>query len=296
MIKKGKADGLFAAISKNHLNETTITWWLKNPFYYGEFPWDERIIKGIHEPIVDKGLWETVQETFVKRSQNNVRRDVHDFLYRGHMVCGYCGSKITAELKKGKYIYYHCANNKCDHKKPFIEESKIEKMFLQALEDIHFDEEIMDWLTEALQISHANEMDYHNGIINNLRKEYDNLKTKLDLAYEDKLAKRITIEYWERRSKEWIVSMEEISVQLEAHQTASNKYLQTGIKLLELGRSAKSLYLRLNEEDKQELLKTVLSNSVLKDGSLTPVYNKPFNLLVKNHDLKKWWAQLESNQ
>lgn len=33
----------------------------------------------------------------------------HDFAFTGMVKCGHCGASLTAEVKKGKYIYYRRA-------------------------------------------------------------------------------------------------------------------------------------------------------------------------------------------
>jgi len=35
----------------------------------------------------------------------------------GLLICAKCGCSITAEMKKGKYVYYHCTNfrGECDN-------------------------------------------------------------------------------------------------------------------------------------------------------------------------------------
>ena len=47
----------------------------------------------------------------------------HDFAFAGLITCGHCGGAVTAELKKEKYVYYHCAT-RCQ-REPFVSEAKI---------------------------------------------------------------------------------------------------------------------------------------------------------------------------
>ena len=55
------------------------------------------------------------------------------FAYRGIMVCGKCGCAITAEIKKGKYIYYHCTGFKgnCDNK--YVREEELNGQFAEIV-------------------------------------------------------------------------------------------------------------------------------------------------------------------
>ena len=42
----------------------------------------------------------------------------HRFAFGGLLVCGTCGCLVTAERKKGRYVYYHCTKSRtaCDER------------------------------------------------------------------------------------------------------------------------------------------------------------------------------------
>lgn len=90
---------------------------LKNPFYYGVFRYKGEIYEASHPPIISKHLFDKVQRIFEERS-NPTREKTHSFVFRGFIKCGECGGMITAEKKKGKYVYYHCTKRitKCSQK------------------------------------------------------------------------------------------------------------------------------------------------------------------------------------
>jgi hypothetical protein len=57
-----------------------------------------------------------------------------------------------------------------------------------------------------------------------------------------------------------------------------------GVQLLELARRAAGLFEKREPREKRRLLDFVLSNSIRKDGELTPEFRQPFDLLfVANH-------------
>ena len=87
------------------LHKSSIEAILKNPIYYGAFEWAGKLYSGIHEPIVNKELWNQAQEAFSKC--NRPKQTKRDFPFIGMLTCGFYGCAITAEIKKGKYIHYH---------------------------------------------------------------------------------------------------------------------------------------------------------------------------------------------
>ena len=107
---------------------------LQNTFYYGKFEYPRgsgNWYDGKHEPIVDKELFDKVQEQL---KRDNIVRQSKEFTFTKLMTCGLCGSGISAEekykqLKDGtsaKYIYYGCGRSKDRHcKNPYIREEDL---------------------------------------------------------------------------------------------------------------------------------------------------------------------------
>ena len=69
--------------------------------------------------------------------------------------------------------------------------------------------------------------------------------------------------------------------ELLAHQRANSKYLDAGIRILELANSAYNQWLLRDSFDKPKLLKILCSNLVLDNKSVIPTYRQPFDLIAK---------------
>lgn len=85
---------------------------LRSCIYTGNFVWNDKTYQGNHEPIVTRELWEKVQSVLDGRFSNRNRKPKRDFAFTGLIRCGHCGCSIVAELKKGRYVYYHCSRAK----------------------------------------------------------------------------------------------------------------------------------------------------------------------------------------
>jgi DNA invertase Pin-like site-specific DNA recombinase len=82
----------------------------RNPFYYGSFVVKGETYKGKHEALLLKELWERVQE--VLDGKRTTKNNPKGFLFKGLIKCGYCKCDLIGEIKKEKYVYYHCSNGK----------------------------------------------------------------------------------------------------------------------------------------------------------------------------------------
>lgn len=110
----------FKTIGNHNMALSNVYRTLQNTIYYGafEYPRDSgNWYQGKHEPIIDKELFDKVQEQL---KRDNIQRQSHEFAFTKLMVCGLCGSGISAEekykqLKDGtvaKYVYYGCGRTK----------------------------------------------------------------------------------------------------------------------------------------------------------------------------------------
>src|SRR6266496_3759192 len=87
---------------------------LRNPFYGGFYMWDGRKYRGTHPLFIDPAVFQRTQE--VLNNFNRPRQQKHEFAFSGLLTCAFDECAVTAEIKKGKYVYYHCTGyrGKCD--------------------------------------------------------------------------------------------------------------------------------------------------------------------------------------
>ncbi|OGS07818.1 MAG: hypothetical protein A2270_01100 [Elusimicrobia bacterium RIFOXYA12_FULL_51_18] len=273
-----RKEGLTSRTGKP-LSKSQVDWMLKNPIYYGDFRWRGVLYKGIHEPIISKELFDRVQRQF--QSLNRPKYRKHDFAYSGLLTCAKCGCGVTAEIKKGKYIYYHCTGFKGKCSSAYISQEDLEKQFASIVKRTTISDKHLNWYKEALLESHEDEKEYHNEVVAKLTQEIAQLQDWTDKAYQDKLRGVINEQYWLKVSTEWANSQTIAIETLKKHQNANKNYLETGIRILEWSNKAYSMFKVRKSHEKRELLNTVLSNCTLDGKSVVPTYKKPFDILVK---------------
>jgi DNA invertase Pin-like site-specific DNA recombinase len=123
---------------------------LQNHFYYGIFEYPKNSgnwYQGKHEPLITKEIFDQVQQQ-LKGSALKTRQE-KEFAFTKLMICGLCGSGITADekykkLKNGQtntHIYYGCTkvrdrNCECG----YINEASLISQLTQMFDDISIDE------------------------------------------------------------------------------------------------------------------------------------------------------------
>ena len=113
--KKAQAAGLVYAQSGAKVPVSTVHAILRNRLYTGRFEWNSKTYQGKHEPLVPIDLWERVQEVLDGRFARKAKQGQHDFAFSGLIACHACGCAVVGEIKKERYVYYHCTGyaDKC---------------------------------------------------------------------------------------------------------------------------------------------------------------------------------------
>jgi site-specific DNA recombinase len=272
--------GLVSRRSKSPLPRGTIHKILRNRIYMGDFEWKGKIHQGIHVPLITRDIWKGVQKVLDHRFATRHRKVEHDFAFSRLIACGHCGCSLVGEIKKGRYIYYHCTGFKGKCPEPYTREEILEERFADLLKGLVLDDEVMAWMTEALQQSHADERRYHEEAMTRLQSEYTRLQNRIEAMYVDKLDGRVDTVFFDRKAAEWRAEQGRLLRASEEHQTADQTYLEEGIRLLELGRRAHELFQKQEPREKRRLLDFVLSNCTWKNGELQATFKQPFDLII----------------
>ncbi len=100
-----------------------MTWMLSNIFYYGHFKYGGEVYEGKHTPLVDKKLFDRVQEVLKLRGKKRVQKNSPQ-AYCGLLSCETCTCSISAEKQKG-HIYYRCTRKKGVCTEPYVREESL---------------------------------------------------------------------------------------------------------------------------------------------------------------------------
>ena len=279
--EKARAAGLVYRKSGAPVPVSTVHVTLRNRLYMGEFEWNGHIYPGKHQPLVTRELWGRVQGVLDGRRARKSRRVRHDFAFSGLMVCGHCGCSMVGEIKKQRYVYYHCTGYRGRCAEPYVREEVVEQQFTHLLGRLKFDDEMLEWVREALDASHADEKREHEEAITRLRAEYDRLQNRIHAMYVDKLDGKVDGAFFERMSAEWRAEQDRCLRAIERHQAADQSYLEEGMQILELAQNAQRLFEKQEPREKRRLLNFIVSNCSWKGGELTAGLRQPFDLLAE---------------
>ncbi|MCX7038830.1 MAG: recombinase zinc beta ribbon domain-containing protein, partial [Spirochaetes bacterium] len=248
-----------------------------DPFYTGAFLWNGKRYQGKHPPLIDKALFDRVQVVAAKR--NDTRATAHRFPYTGLLKCAVCGCAITAEIKKDRYIYYHCTFDKGNCGGAYVREEELERQFEEILGEFQFSEALFDRMREALRQSQKEKAQFHLRSIEKLNAHYAKLQNRIDQIYLDKLDGEVEEAFYRRNVSQWREEQAQTRARIERHEKADQNYIEQGIRLLEIARNAQESYRSHSQAERTALLGFILPGSTLKNDQVLPAFKPPFDII-----------------
>ena len=262
-----------------------------NPIYYGDFYHNGILYNGVHEPIITKELFLAVQNK--RKAVENPKKQTHDFTYSGLIKCSHCGCLLVGEIKKGKYIYYHCTGNKGGNcKRKYIREEVIDNAVMDILNKLYVSPENRERIIQTIKDMIGIKEDSESLMIDNITNQIKVLKNRLSCLYVDKIDGKITEEFFNEKYFTWNKELAELEVEINALLKNDDTFLNDCNNLLELCENASAYYLRANVQQKQKLIKLLCSNFFFDGGNLHIHLKSAFESIFKNASVVYGWGKM----
>lgn len=128
---------------KKDVRVQKVTDMLTHPLYAGYVGSKQlgvSLREGRHPPLISKTAFETIQNRIKDNANAPARKDLNkDFVLRGAVTCGCCGSNLTGSWSTGcrqRYAYYLCQKKGCDLYGKSIPRAEIEDRFEDILKAV----------------------------------------------------------------------------------------------------------------------------------------------------------------
>lgn len=174
-----------------------------------------------------------------------------EFAFRGLLTCAYDNSKVTAEMKKGRYTYYRCTGfrGKCDL--PYFREEELGDRLGQILRDIHIPDAVLGQLERSLLNDKGREEVARRHQKERSEQRLALVRRRLDQAHQDKLDGKISDEFWERKAGEWQSEEQQVVAAIREADAPQPARLLDAMRILELANKAYFLYVKQPPEESQ---------------------------------------------
>ena len=277
LVKEMNSEGV--QLRGRSLQSSVVHQILRKRLYMGDFDWDGTTYTGTYEPLVSREIWQRVQQWLDTRAENRTRKVKHDFAYTGLVHCGHCGCLLVGELKKGKYVYYHCTGNRGKCPEPYTRQEVLSEHFANVLSELVIPSAILEWLGDAVQESDRTEQAARAASIIKLKARCEQIKARIETMYMDKIDGRISQEFFDKRAATLRGEQHGLLRQIQDIEKATLAPVDQAIDMLQLTSRASELFLQQPPVEQRRFLQTVMEKAAWKHGGLRTALFEPFEIL-----------------
>ncbi|GMU18906.1 MAG: hypothetical protein AMXMBFR12_00980 [Candidatus Babeliales bacterium] len=279
----------------NKIYASRIECTLKNPFYCGIMRIKGEYYRHKYPTLISQELFDKVQEIMAGHNKSPVQYAGKPILLRGLISCARCGCMVSGDIKKQKYVYYACSNSKKNCTRIWVREEKILAVLLRNFDNIKLTDEQISEIITYLKQSYAHEQEFFKHSQEALRKELDQIQSRISKLVDVHLDGGIDAETYKVKLEEYKKRQREITLEMQAHVDSDESCLITIKTVLDLAKHAREIFESSNFEEKQRLLKFVHSNLKLDGENLLVELQEPFSIIAKNSDQPVWLGRKDSN-
>lgn len=252
---------------------------LQNPSYCGKIIFEDRLFDAKHEPIISQELFDKVQEQLQRQTNGN------QFIFQSLIKCDRCGATITAEMKKGRYIYYHCTggrSRRCRQKEIQVHEQTLFNQILKQIKRVKISPSIMKYIVLTVNKEMKDIQFIDTSVREELTAEKEQLQKFLDAMYMDKLAGKVPEHLFEQKEKEFSTRLKEIDETLAgASSSLSGVDEEACLKLLERINNLDQLFKYGGFTAQRNIVQMMFKEIYLKGRLITCTFKEPFNYFIQ---------------
>ena len=283
------------------LKKAQIHRFLQSKFYIGLMEKQDKLYQGNHKPIISQKLFDDVQEILHGKSRPKPQK--HFYSARGFLTCASCGCMLTAETQKG-FVYYHCTNGRknCEEHKTYLKDTDVNILLSKLFLELKFENELIELSHESYKARNEDKNNYAHSSLESLQNELNGLVDKESRLVDGFVSQLISESVYKQKKLELEnqkVILENQMAEIKAKGGVAEVTLEQ-IKIVFLdGNISSEKYLLVDEQEKRNILKKLLSNASVKNKNIVNYQFKsiyqPLALVPKNADLtvmRRVWCEV----
>ena len=257
---------------------------LSNPFYIGINRFNGKDYPGAQESIIDKVLFDKVQQKMHGKRPTRFRQ--HNPVFKNMISCANCGGVVTWQLQKGNY-YGTCqrASDACKGRKLLREDKLEEEVIIMLSRLVCPSDEVITWVATAMRQRHKDNVESSTRLATSIQAQIDRLSRMDSNLYDDKLAGEVTPERYELKHNELITEKVQLEERFSTIDQSLGLLLEQKLVLFELSQKADEIYTK-KTPDQKRLIITKLFQKLTYTGDVVSVNYTNFSRAIAQNVLK----------
>jgi site-specific DNA recombinase len=228
---------------------------------------------------VARDVWERVQGILDGRQTNKAGKSTRSFTYTGLLSCGHCECSLVGELKKARYVYYHCTGYRGKCGEPYTREEALEQQFAIGLKDLVIAPAILQNLRTEVVESDRTEKAARAQLLRRDQAELERLRTRLGVLYEDRLDGRIDASTYDMKAAQLHLQEKLMRQRTQLGETTPIASTSDAVNFLAGISEAAKRFAEQDSGRKRGLLRLMLEKAEWKGGELRMSFKTPFREL-----------------
>lgn len=232
------------------------------------------LLDGVYQPMVTVEEFNRTQLLLGRRGKPRIS-EKKSFTYKGIAICGECGCSITAEehtKKSGKkYVYYHCTHKKKGYKchQGSIEERALTKQLTEFFNKYTIRKEFEEWGLEAIRAMNDKESGQRQHVIKQQTVALEQAEARANRLLDLVIDGTITKEQYSQKVETAKEEVERLREELNLSLKNGNDWRKAMKRTLNVLFGGRNKFENGDVFAKREVLQSLGSNTVLKDGKIS---------------------------
>lgn len=261
---------------------------LDNPFYAGQMRLRGVLYQYCYQSLITMELFDESQTVKKRFNKPAYKFAGLPYAYRGLIVCGECGCRITVEKQKG-HTYYHCTQHKGKHGAKYVREELITSQLQSVFASISPTEDQFIEVTNALKKAYGDNKQSKELMLAKLNGELSRVVHRIERLFETYLDGDIAKDEYRARRNAYDTEKASIERRIESLDYSLDEWYGNISAIMELVRDAPLLFAQSSiMYQKRQLVKLLFSNLELCGKELRWKLKRPFDSMVKIKGCPSW--------
>jgi site-specific DNA recombinase len=207
------------------------------------------------------------------------------------------GRSLVGELKKGRYVYYHCTGYRGKCGEPYTREEALEQHLASGLRELVIAPTILERLKGEVVESDRTQSAARAQVLRRDQAELERFQTRLEVLYDDRLDGRIDAATYDRKAEALQQQQEVIRRRMRNADAAMLAPAADAVNLMTHISEGARLFSEQGAAKRRDLLRVVLQDASWKGGELQMSFKTPFEeLRLSNRATGNGSSHLHGNE
>lgn len=273
------------SISRHKINDI-----LRNPFYCGTMVVKGKAYPHIYERIVSPELFNEVNKILDQRGKKTAlpHQQIYGkqpFIFRGLVKCGTCGCTITSEQHTKKsglvFRYLRCSHmRKNCNQKPVPESKLLAQLDDELFSKLQLPSPILLALKKNVQMRLEENSHINAALKRKNTLKLEELESKKSRLFDIYLEGGVTKEEYQEEKAKMEAEKQELEANAQKFVAITSEIKDAVERIIEIVGNLSNIMKTADYKTRNQLLKLLLKDCILKDGKLTYTVREPFSAFM----------------